>query len=192
MDAILKALKDRFSLKERSFRSIDRAQRPWNLSSILVTEFLNKVDKNGGTVLGFRVANGNPSAVEMLLREGASLIPNKAGKTPLDIALESNLDEILEKFKIHTGYLRQIDENRKTPVQDANEGRKHAAMEFFIKIEGHSPGVLYDSDRKLCIQYAGETGRRDLMRILSSSDHGHASVLRPTDDAVAGVVPPGA
>jgi len=190
LSLFVQKLKNRFRLREKNIRRRNPVLPPFNLANIETKKFLNQGDINSITVLELCVAKKNSSAVEMLLKEGASLIPNKSGKTPLDIALEHNFDEILEKFKIHTGYLRHTDENRKTPVQDAFEGRKRMAMEFFIEIEGKSPGVLYDSDRKLCIQYAREAGRRDLMGILSPSDHEPASALRPGGDAVAGFVPP--
>ncbi len=156
--------------KEARLRRLNPASPVYSfhaLSATVLREYINQRDYEGKTSLHGFVERTNPSGVEILLKEGASLIPDSEEKTPLDIALERNLEEILEKFKAQTKYLQFADTtSRKTPVEAAYASMKHPAMEFFIKIEGNVPGTLFDSDRKLCVQYAVKAGRRDLQDIL--------------------------
>jgi len=155
--------------KEARIRQINPASPPIPYTAIAIREYINQQDNKGRSPLHGFVNKKHSSTVEILLENGASLIPNKKGKTPLDIALKKDHKEILEKFSTHTKYLCQADENRNTPVQDAYKGRKNQAMEFFIQIEGRSPGTLFDTDRRLCLQYAIETRRKDLQYILNNT-----------------------
>ncbi|NGX59905.1 MAG: hypothetical protein KR126chlam3_01065 [Chlamydiae bacterium] len=43
-------------------------------------------------------------------------------------------------------------------------------MEFIIGIEANSPGTLFESDRALCIQYALENQREDLLKTLNVTE----------------------
>jgi len=168
---ILNNYRARIRQKEARLRRLNPASPVYSfhaLSAAVLREYINQRDDQGNTSLHGFAKKNNSSAVEILLENGASLIPNREGKTPLDISLEKDLKEILEKFSIHSKYLRQADENGNTPVQDAYKRKKDQAMEFFIKIEGKSPGTLFDTDRSLCLRYAVETRRRDLQDILNN------------------------
>ena len=71
---------------------------------------INAQDKSGTTLLHLLASSGHPKSIELVLKYGADVrISNKAGETPLDLALNKlshleknpsvNNDKKLERFK---------------------------------------------------------------------------------------------
>jgi len=205
IDLFIKKITFPYTLREKQLREKNPALPPFNLSNILFREFFNSQrDNKGRTPLHSFVENGNFSGVEKLLKMGVSLslsnscygaaslrssreypwvYPWDHSVTPLDVALDIyDNNNIRELFKVHTKYLRLRNEEGETPVQlndrhSLYSREKYKAMKFFIKIEGKTPGTLYDSDRKLCIRYVLETStyvletpREVLLKILNPSE----------------------
>lgn len=57
---------------------------------------VNMVDQQGNTALHFAVYGKFPEAVQILLNSGAIMVPNKDGKTPLELANSLGLSAIAE------------------------------------------------------------------------------------------------